>query len=108
MHFDIKTNSLFNESKKRATRRKKTGYEKARNPTKNLIFARYLEKLSIWKMDYYPLGFPLYGDNLYLRAICFLIYDFYLLVLVGIRSIDGNCRLLGLITQIGTKSRIFG
>jgi hypothetical protein len=86
----------------------KSGNEKARNPPKNLIFAGYLEKLTIGKMDDYPLGFPLYGDNLYLRAIGLFVYDVYLLVLVGIRSIDGNRRLLGLITQIGTKPRILG
>jgi hypothetical protein len=75
---------------------------------KNLIFAGNLEKLSIGKMDDYPLGFPLYGDNLYLRTIGLFIYDLYLLVLVGIRSMDGNRCLLGLITQIGTKPRIIG
>jgi hypothetical protein len=86
----------------------KSGNEKAGNPTKKLIFAGYLEKLTIGKMDDYSLGFPLYGDNLYLRAIGLFVYDVYLLVLVGIRSIDGNRRLLGLITQIGTKPRILG
>ena len=87
---------------------KKSGNEKVRNPMKNLIFAGYLEKLSIGKMDDYPLGFPLYGDNLHLRTIGLFVYDFYLLVLVGIRSMDGNRRLLGLITQIGTEPRIIG
>jgi hypothetical protein len=74
----------------------------------DLIFAGYLEKFSVGKMDHYSAGFPFDRDNLYLRTIGLIVYDLYLFVLLGVRSINGNRYLPVPVIQIGTEPLILG
>jgi hypothetical protein len=88
------------QEEKAATKRK------AASRMTGSILAGYLEELSVGKMDHDSTGFPFDRDNLYLGTIGLIVHDLDLLVLLGVRSINGNRYLLGPVIQIGTETRI--